>query len=201
MTIQATFGRTWAATIVAGILGAGLGPSAAAQNPSSGISNANRDAVALEDFQHRLHGYLKLRDDLVKAMRPLSPTADSAQLAARQEAIAAAVQVARKDAQQGDLIPSAVASRIRATIARDFASRKPAEKRAAFEEVSEDVPLRINRTYPAKAALPTVPPLLLQNLPPLPDSLQYRFVARHLVLLDGDAHIVVDYVINVLPSH
>jgi hypothetical protein len=46
-----------------------------------------------------------------------------------------------------------------------------------------------------------VPPLLLLSLPALPDNLQYRFYGRHLVVLDGDALIIVDYVANVLPPH
>ena len=59
----------------------------------------------------------------------------------------------------------------------------------------------INQIYPAKAALPTVPPLLLAKLPMLPDNLQYRFIDRHMVILDGDTQMIIDYVSNVLPPH
>ncbi len=45
-----------------------------------------------------------------------------------------------------------------------------------------------------------MPPLLLSKLPQLPDNLQYRFFGRHLVILDGDTQIIIDYVANVLPS-
>jgi hypothetical protein len=45
-----------------------------------------------------------------------------------------------------------------------------------------------------------VPPLLLASLPRLPDNLQYRFFGRHMVLLDGDTELVIDYVRNALPS-
>ena len=37
------------------------------------------------------------------------------------------------------------------------------------------------------------------QLPALPDNLQYLFVGRHIVLLDGDTQLIVDYVDNVLP--
>jgi hypothetical protein len=60
-------------------------------------------------------------------------------------------------------------------------------------------PPAINKMYPAEAALPTVPPLLLKKLPRLPDNLQYRFYSRHMVILDGDVDIVVDEIANVLP--
>jgi hypothetical protein len=59
----------------------------------------------------------------------------------------------------------------------------------------------VNRNYPERAALPTVPPLLLAKLPSLPDNLQYRFFGRHVVILDGDVEIVIDYVRDALPPH
>ena len=70
-----------------------------------------------------------------------------------------------------------------------------------FEEVPEGVQPIVNRTMPDNAALATVPPLLLNNLPRLPDNLQYRFMGRHVVLMDGDTRIIVDYIRNVLPPH
>ena len=39
----------------------------------------------------------------------------------------------------------------------------------------------------------TVPPNILAALPKLPEDLEYRFVNRHMILLDTHAHIV-DYV-------
>jgi hypothetical protein len=43
--------------------------------------------------------------------------------------------------------------------------------------------------------------LLLNNLPRLPDNLQYRFMGRHVILMDGDTRLIVDYILNVLPPH
>jgi hypothetical protein len=45
----------------------------------------------------------------------------------------------------------------------------------------------VNAIYPEKAALATVPPLILVNLPRLPDGLEYRFMGRDLILRDRDA--------------
>jgi hypothetical protein len=67
-----------------------------------------------------------------------------------------------------------------------------------FEEVPEGQLLVINKTIPDTTTLATVPALLLNNLPRLPDNLQYRFMARHIVLMDGDTRIIVDYILNVL---
>jgi hypothetical protein len=167
-----------------------------AQNP-----DANPQAVALAEFQKRLKGYVDLRSQLAQKLKPLSATADSAELAARQDTLAAAIRESRKSAKAGDMIPTRVAGQIRNVITSDFNRRNPAAKRAVFEEVPDGVRPAINRTMPDADALATIPPLLLQNLPPLPDNLQYRFMDRHVVLLDGDTRIIVDYILNVLPPH
>ena len=156
-------------------------------------------ATAVDDFQKRLAAYLKLREALAKKLEPLRPTADAAELATRQEALASALKTARKDARPGDLIPPAVADTIRATVTADLASRTGTSRHAATSEIPTGVAMAINRTYPKDEALPTLPPLLLGKLPPLPDNLQYRFANRNLVLLDGDTQLIVDYVANVLP--
>lgn len=159
----------------------------------------NPKAAALSDFSKRLDAYLQLREDLGKKLKPLAPTASAADLQARQEALAAGLRTARAGAKQGDLVPPAVQQQIRESVRADFRRRSPATKRAALEEVPNGPMPAINRHYPERAALPTVPPLLLANLPQLPDNLQYRFFGRHVVILDGDVEIVVDYVANAVP--
>jgi len=162
---------------------------------------ANAQAVALLDFQKRLDGYLALRTTLAGKLTPLSTTADAAELAARQETLASALRSARATAKQGDLIPKSVAEQIASTFAADHRRRNARAKRGELQEVPIAARPAINRTYPAEAALATVPPLLLANLPRLPDNLQYRFYGRHVVLLDGDVQIIVDYIANVLPPN
>lgn len=163
--------------------------------------NANAQATALAEFQKRLQDYINLRAELGRKLKPLASTADSAELTARQDTLAAAIREARKGAKPGDLIPTRVAGQIRTTVAADFRRRSAAVQRAVFEEVPEGVTPVINKTMPDNSALATVPPLLLNQLPALPDNLQYRFMARHIVLMDGDTRIIVDYLLNVLPPH
>ena len=158
----------------------------------------NPQAAALFEFSKRLETYLAMRADLSRKLEPLSPTSAS-ELQARQDALAAALRRARAGAKQGDVIPPEVQRQIRETVMADFRRRNPEAQRAALAEVPSGPLPGINRNYPERAALPTVPPLLLANLPRLPDNLQYRFFGRHIVILDGDVEIVVDYVPNVLP--
>lgn len=160
---------------------------------------AQADDDALRTFQQRLQTYLALRTSLSNTLDPLTPTADAVELASRQTALAVALRAARAKAAPGDLIPPAIADLIRTVVLDDFKRRTAAAERAVFSEIPNAPRPTINRTYPADAALPTVPPLLLAKLPRLPDNLQYRFYGRHVVILDGDVHIIVDYVSNVLP--
>ena len=62
-----------------------------------------------------------------------------------------------------------------------------------------DVPLTVNGRYPDTVPLSTVPPQVLQNLPTLPEDLEYRFVGRRLILLDTHAHTIADYMDRALP--
>jgi len=163
--------------------------------------NANPQAAALAEFQNRLQKYLELRQRLAEKLKPLTPTASASKLASEQEALAAALRNVRKDAKPGDLIPAAVADQIRRTVAEYFRGKDGSTKRAVFEEVPAGLRPVINKTMPDNAALATVPPVLLNNLPRLPDNLQYRFIDRHIVLIDGDTRLMMDYILNVLPPH
>jgi hypothetical protein len=162
---------------------------------------ANPQAAALVAFSERLNDYVKLREDLGHKLEPLTPTPSASELAVRQEALAAALRNARRQARPGDLIPPEVQGLIRDAVLADFAKRQPLVRRAALLDVPAGPLPGINRTYPEQAALATVPPLLLANLPRLPDNLQYRFFGRHVVILDGDVEIIIDYVRNALPPH
>jgi hypothetical protein len=163
------------------------------------VPKGDVQGAALQEFQRRLNGYVELRTKLAHDLRPLKPTASASELSARQESLAAAIRQTRKNARMGDLIPAPAAELLRRTIQSDFKGRSPETRKAAVSEVTEGVTPVINRTFPARAALPTIPPLLLAKLPLLPDNLQYRFLNRDLVILDGDTELIIDYVPSVLP--
>ena len=173
-----------------------LAASAAwAQAPAS-----NAQGAALAEFQARLQQYLELRTSLAGKLRPMAVTNEAGEITARQEALGAAMRTARKAAKPGDLIPAPVAELIAKTVAEDFKRRRAAVDRAVLKEVPNATPV-INKVYPAPEELTTMPPLVLNKLPRLPDNLQYRYFGRSVVLFDGDLHIVVDYVPGVLPPH
>ena len=61
------------------------------------------------------------------------------------------------------------------------------------------IPFKVNAKYPEGAPVPTVPASVLLGLPTLPRPLEYRIVGKHLLLLDTEAGIIVDYIPNAIP--
>lgn len=187
----------------------GVSPGLAApQSPAAkgtGQATATPGSVSLseslKEFQKQLDGYVKLRGELIRKIRPLSTTPSATDLGVRQAALASAIKAARDGARQGDLINPVVAAHITRIVTADARRRSPAAESAALKEVARAPRPVINKTYPADAALPTVPPLLLSELPRLPDNLQYRFFGRHVAILDGDVQIILDFVADALPPH
>jgi hypothetical protein len=167
----------------------------AAQSPP-----VNPQARALKDFADRTQAYMELHAKVGKEVRPLEPGATSEAIAQHSRALADALRAARRSAREGDIFTAEVAPQFRRIIRRDLRARDLDEAFAAIQEVPIAVSLHVNQDWPADAARATVPPRLLKSLYPLPPDLEYRFIDRHLVLLDIDAHIIVDIVRDVVPS-
>jgi hypothetical protein len=68
-----------------------------------------------------------------------------------------------------------------------------------LEAETAGVPLKVNYTYPESKELVQVPPTLLLKLPQLPKQVKYRFVGRHLLLVDRENGLIVDYMLNAFP--
>jgi hypothetical protein len=60
--------------------------------------------------------------------------------------------------------------------------------------------LAVNAPYPDKAPRSSVPATILLSLPELPKGLEYRFLGRHLILLDSMSNLIVDYLPEVVPK-
>lgn len=175
-------------------------PAKPASPERPGSLSVDAEAAALRDFSARLDRYLDMRARLVRTLKPLSSASGGTELAARQEALAAAIIAARAGARRGDLIPTLVAQRITAIVRDDFSRRTPAAKVGLAEHVpAQTGAALVNTVYPASEPLSPMPPLLLAKLPKLPDNLQYRFAARDVVIIDADVEVVADYIAGVLP--
>ena len=89
---------------------------------------------------------------------------------------------------------------LKKTLAEDWKSRSPADRKALFSELPKGVQLRINQSYPTTLPLLSVPAKLLAMLPMLPEELEYRFIDRYFLLRDRDANLIIDVLPGILPQ-
>ena len=170
-------------------------PLGASQTPP-----ANATATALAAFTKRVNDYANLRNGFDKGESHVKRTGDAAALVAAQTALAQKIQAARAGAKQGDIFTAEDRPLFRKLLNPAFKGKDGAENKAA---IADDNPgpmaVKVNAPYPAKEPLSTVPLDVLKVLPPLPEDLQYRFVARHLILFDPRSGLVVDVLPNAMP--
>ena len=153
------------------------------------------------DFNQKVTSYTTLVDRLEKDLPPLGTKATAEQLVSHKVALAKAIRSARNTARQGDIFTRDLRKRFTNVIRSEMCG---AAGRAAKNTVKEDnpsakgvpVPLVVNATYPDAAPLSTVPPTLLLRLPTLPETVEYRFVGKALVLRDVRENTIVDYFPN-----
>jgi hypothetical protein len=179
------------------------GSSTTARKPEAQPASApvNRDGELLAEFNNRIDSYMELRNRLKDDVPPLKETKDPAKIKAAQEALAQKVREARKDAKQGEIFTPEIRQLFRRLMYPETKGREGAENKAAITEEKhelKDVVLKVNAAYPDSAPLMTVPPDILAALPKLPEDLEYRFVSKHMILLDVRANLIVDYLPNAI---
>jgi hypothetical protein len=181
--------------ICAAIVTVMVAGSAIAQERDAGV---NPKAAALKGFLDRVNAYVALQKKVDDGLPKLSGKDDPSKIEAHQAAMAGRIKMARASAKRGDIFGSAEPV-LMAVIREDANLRSLREARAAMEEVPKFDPPAVNTAYPEKAALATVPPLLLDALPKLPEGLEYRFMGNDMVLRDTKANLVADFLNNAVP--
>jgi hypothetical protein len=118
--------------------------------------------------------------------------------------LAAKVRAARSSAARGDIFTPATEAMFRRLLRPQVTGTSDAaDNKAIIKDDApkpQEVPFKVNGEYPKDAPLSTVPPDVLKSLPPLPENLQYRFVGRHLILYCTRGNLIVDYMLNAMPS-
>ena len=158
------------------------------------------DKVTIKNFTARANAFVKLRNRVRSRLPKLSKDSTAEQIAAHKNAFEDALRAARTGAKPGDIITPATAEYIRRLIRTEFKGAERGEvKKAILEAETGGVPLRVNYPYPEKTEFSEVPATLLLELPMLPKELNYRFVGRHMLLLDKENGLILDYMLNALP--
>lgn len=159
------------------------------------------EAAAYTEFRKRVDGYLDVHRRAQKKAPGRSTEATPEAIDRHQRALAAAIQQERAAARRGDIITPDAEKAMKAVLLRVFGGPDGRQLKASImDENPGPVKISINGRYPDEVPLSTVPPQVLASLPKLPKELEYRFVGDDLVLLDVQAHIVIDFIADALPG-
>src|SRR6185436_3272890 len=174
-----------------------VGRIATAQSGTT--SQAVLDDKLVSDFRRRAGRYMKVHEKAQKLGTRQKQRDDIGENLVSQQALAMRIRFARHDARPGDLFTPPIAMALRRAI--DPVLRGDAAL-GARESIRDDAPatfvLVVNGSFPEGQPRSTMPGNVLQILPALPTGLEYRIIDTHLVLIDLDAKIVVDYVLDVM---
>jgi hypothetical protein len=158
-------------------------------------------AYIMADFSIRVREYFELRSELEKTLPVLTVTDDPTEIRRAVHALANRIRVARAEAKQGDMFTPTISVEFRKALVLEMNADTWA---AIMDDNPGEFSNQINSTYPEGKPLSTVPPNILAVLPTLPDDIQYRFLGRHLILLDTRANVILDripYAIQCTPCN
>lgn len=164
----------------------------------SSLSAKNKQAV--DAFEKRVKQYAKMRERIEEQMPKLSKESTAEEITAHKKSFEEKVRAARAGAKPGQVFTRDIATHIRALIRSEFKGTDRKHLReTVLEADTKGVPLRVNYTYPETKELVEMPPTLLMKLPLLPKQIRYRFVNRHLLLVDRENSLIIDYMLDALP--
>ena len=152
----------------------------------------------LLQFTMRVYDYVETHRRLAAAIeQPLC--SDAEELTRQADVLGTAIRDARPRARESDIFTLAAGEMFRARIAAIV--RRTGFDVAAFLErhrsEGEELEVHVFGTLPWRTHVALMP--IIRQLPELPPELEYRFVGRHLVLMDVGANIVVDVLRDALP--
>jgi len=156
---------------------------------------------AATEFETRVKDYVALHNKL-EATLPALPQKDATpeQIDEHKRALCALIQKERKGAKQGEFFTPDMVGLVRRALG---ATIDGAEGDTIQQSITDDTPnklfVNVNDGYPEGAPVSSMPLELLTTLPRLDETLEYRFVGKHLVLVDAPAQVILDVTPGVLP--
>jgi hypothetical protein len=168
--------------------------------PAGTSGEVNPTGAVVKGFLDRVNAYVDLQKKAESNIPKLDGNETPSQIEANQAAMSARMKLARANAKRGDLFGDAEPV-FKAAVAEDKALRGIRDSQAAMKEVPKFDPPSINAKYPEKLPLATVPPLLLDQFPRLPEGrLEYRFMGNDLIIRDIKANLIADFINNAVPA-
>jgi hypothetical protein len=155
----------------------------------------NAKAAVIKDFMKRVDVYVAQHKKLEDTLPKLSKQTDPKEIDTHERALATLIQEGRKDAKPGDVLTPAMQRLIRSLLRPIFLGKNGLQMKAEImdQEYKGSVKLVVNGRYPDEVPVSTVPPQVLEQLPKMPEELEYRFIRNSLILFDSHAHLIVDF--------
>jgi hypothetical protein len=168
--------------------------------PTYSQTPANADAREMSDFTGRVATYVALHKKLAASLPKVPDKATPEQIHAHQIALEKLLTGARSTAKKGDVFGPGMTAVVRKLLLPVFRGPGGDDIRRAIHDEPHPVQPVVNKRYPDEVPLSTMPPDVLKMLPKLEETLEYRFIGRHLILLDVPAHLIVDVIDNAMPA-
>jgi hypothetical protein len=156
--------------------------------------------AVIREFEKRVHEYRDLRRSIEQKLGgKFKSTESSGAISDHQKQIAADIREARRGAAQGAIFTPEIALEFRRLIGLTMKGADGARIRETLKNAEPvNVKLAVNLEYPSTLPLQTTPGTLLQNLPKLPEELEYRIVGRSLVLRCVKGNMIVDFIPDII---
>jgi hypothetical protein len=191
---------TWFAALVVSLAASSFGEVRAQKPIDTKPVLTEHEKKLFADVNARVKDYLEQRKAVAKKLPALSKEATPQEIEAYQKKFVEGLRSMRAGTKPGYIFIPQFTAYVKQTIQTEFPPRDKAEiKQTILEAENKAVPLKINYPYPESQELTQIPPTLLLKLPTLPKEVKFRFVKRHLLLVDSDNGLIVDYTMNALP--
>jgi hypothetical protein len=158
------------------------------------------DAATKAKFESAIDSYVASRREIETRLPALPTEATPEQITAHKALLLQNLRETRNMAKRGDIFTPEAEALIARIIKETYSEEELAKLRLeSVQAETKGVPLKVNAAYPESKERLEMPPRLLLVLPELPDEVNYRFVGRHLLLLDKDSTLILDFMPNAIP--
>ena len=189
--------RLLAITAIAMVMAQPSLPLAFGQQP---VPSAPADTAAIRQFEGAIAKYMALRQRLRSEVSGPVKNSSSSEISNASDALAGSIQRARQGAQVGAIFSAPIAAVIKRRILDAVRNENLAPVLAGIDDDGAAGPApKVHMRLPVSAQMATMPPSLLEVLPPLPKELEYRIIGSYLVLRDVDASLIIDYIPAAVP--
>lgn len=153
------------------------------------------------EFLAKVHEYDQMRAAARDGVPPAGKKATAEEIEKHKTVLAEKIQAARKEAKPGDIFTPDSQRAFRRAIEKAHSGERAAKMdRTIVQGEPVKLDLYVNKPYPEKIPITTVPPTLLQHFPKLPKKIEYRLVGSDLVLEDTESNLVIDIFPGAFPN-